>query len=902
MPARVPAMIPSLLRRLQLLLRRDRAHADLEDEMRLHLELRAESLRREGLAPDDARLAARRRFGNRTSLEEQSREAWGFGFVDQGRQDLRHAMRRLAQRPGFSLAVVVVLALGVGATTAMFSAVDAAMLRPLPFHEPQQLVTLREVQIPFAVQPGAAPDEHWAIDIIDAAAMDDLFSNVAAYASGGLNLADPDRPRRMNVGVVTASFFHTLGIAPIDGRAFAPDDGQPGAPAVAVISYGLWQSHFGGTPVLGTVIQLGSRSFEVVGVMPRGFSFPGESDVWIPMSVPTSFATFEPFRGWLPSTVIARLAPGLDRDAAMARMRTRWQQFQAAQASGPGQETGLERILDEIEREGALTPLQQQLVGDRRTALLVLLGATGLLLLIACANVTNLLLSHAALRRREMAVREVLGATRGRLVRQLLTESLVLSATGTVVGLALAPLALSAMRAIMPAELAGVAPATVDLRVLTFAAVLALVTGIGFGLWPAVGGTRDAPGEVIKAGGGSGATARGHSRGRRVLIVAEVALTLVLLVGAGLMLRSFRQLTGVNVGLDRAQVGTMELSFVRGMPVSERLRRIDALLARLAAMPGHLASGVVDDLPLRGGGGISLTIEVDDMPESQDRDPSFVRYLAATDGYFRTMGIPLLRGRTFSARDDSLAPPVAVINETMAKTYWPGVDALGRTFRAGAPGDPPLTVIGIVADVRELNLERDAEPQSYRPVRAHPPSRLAIVVRSTAEEHVLLAGMVRAMHDVDPAQAVYNVRMMEEVISASVAPRRTNTLLLSAFAALALVLASVGVFAVISYGLSMRSRELGIRSALGASSSDLVVLICGEMALTVALGLTVGIAAAWALTRLMASLLYEVEAHDPVTFVAVPLVLALVAGAATLWPAMRARRVAPASVLRDDVR
>lgn len=894
-------MLASLLRRLRLLLQRDRASADLEEEMRLHLDLRAESLRRSGLAPLDARLAAQRRFGNRTNLQQRSRDAWGLGALDQFRQDLRHAVRRLSQQRGFAFAIIAVLALGVGATTAMFSAVDAAMLRPLPFHEPQRLVALRDVQIPFGEESRSSPEDHWALDIIDAGAMRDVFSHVAAYASGGLNLADPDRPRRLKVGVVTADFFQTLGIAPIGGRAFTPEEGEPGGQTVAIVSYGFWQGHYGGAPILGRVIQLGAQSYEVVGVMPRGFSFPAESDLWIPMAVPTSFATFEPFRGWLPSTVIARIAPELDLGAAAARLRTHWQQFHAQRPSPPGEESSLDQIMAEIEQQGALAPLQQELVGDRRTALLVLLGATGLLLLIACANVTNLLLSHAAFRKREMAVREVLGATRGRLVRQLLTESLALSIAGTALGVALAPLALSVMRASMPADLAGVAPATVDLRVLAFAAVLALVTGVGFGLWPAIGGTRDAPGEVIKAGGGSGATATGRGRARQLLVIAEIALALVLLVGAGLMLRSFQRLVGVDAGLDRSQVGTLEMTFVRDTPVSERLRRIDAMLDRMTAIPGYVAAGMVNDLPLRGGGGISISVEVDDMPRAPGGERPYARYLAATAGYFRTLGIPLLRGRTFSATDDSLAPPVAIINSAMAKAYWPGVDALGRTFRSGAPGDPPVTVIGIVADVRELNLERDAQPQTYRPIRAQPPDRVAIVVRSTAPEDVLLAGMIAAVRDVDPAQAVYSVRTMDDVISASVAPRRTNTLLISAFAALALLLASLGVFAVISYGLARRSRELGIRSALGASAIDLVALVSREMAWTIATGLAIGLAGAWAVTRVMASLLYEVDIHDPATFAAVPLILALVAAAATLGPALRARNVAPASVLRDEV-
>ena len=893
-------MLQELARRLWYFLRRERLSAELAEEMRLHLEMREEALRRSGIDSTEARFAARRRFGNPTSMYQRSRDAWGLGSLDHFRQDTRYAVRRLAQRRGFALGIVTVLALGVGATTAMFSAVDAAMLRPLPFHDPERLVTLRGVQIPSRRNPGTTPEDHSTLDIIDVGEMAEVFSHVAAYATGGLNLADREQPQRVKVGVVTVDFFATLGVAPLHGRSFDDREGKPDGPAVAIVSDGLWSRHFGREEVLGRRVQLGARSFEIVGVMPPRFGFPGESDVWIPMTIPMTVATFEPFRGWLPSSVIARVAPSLAIDAADARLRDRWKQLEAdLAASVPGRRfPNRERVFEEIGRLGPMAPLQQQLVGDRRLALLVLLGATGVLLLIACANVTNLLLSHATTRRREMAVREVLGATRGRLIRQLLTESLLLSVAGTVLGVALAPIALGAMSALMPAELAGVAPPGIDRRVLAFAAALALVTGIGFGLWPALGSTREAPAETIKTGGGVGATSAVGRRARWGLAVVELALTLILLVGAGLMLRSFDRLMGLDAGMDRARVGTLELSFVPGTPAATRLERIEAILQRVSVQPAIDAVGVINDLPLRGGGGLSIGVEVEGA--GAGGETRFARWLMASSDYFETLGIPLLRGRRFVQTDDARGPRVAIVNATMARQYWPGIDPLGQRFRSGAPDDPPVTVVGVVGDVREGSLEGEIDPQMYFPIYGAVPDRLAIVARSRAAPSTLLRTMVAAVRAVDPTQAVYNVRMMDDVVAASVAPRRTNTVVISAFAALALLLASLGVYATISYAVAQRSRELGIRAALGATASDLVALVSREMVWVILAGLGIGLTGAWALARVMAGLLYGIDVHDVTTFTIVPIVLAAAAAMAALGPAWRARRVGLVEVLRAE--
>jgi len=881
-------------RRLWRWVRRDRFAEDLEEEMRLHVELRAAKLEREGLSSADARRVARRAFGNAAAIEERSTDMWGFTSLDQLGQDLRFALRRVRQNPAFSVPIVLVLALGIGATTAVFSAVDAAFLRALPFARPHELVTLTNVQVPFERERGERNSRLLSIE--DMQEMTGVFSRADAFASGDLNLADAENPIRVKAGVVTADFFTTLGARPYIGRPFSADEGKPGGPSAVVLSYAMWQRRYGGRDMIGRTITLHAKPYQVVGVMPPGFSFPQERDLWIPMSVPTTWATFEAFRGWLPSRVIARMAPGVSAEAASAQVMSRWEQRLTAQDST--RRTIFSEFLDGVREAGAAVPLHENLVGTRTRPLAILMGATVLLLLIACANVANLLLSDAARRRREIAVRQVLGATRRRIVRQLLAESVILALGAALVGIALAPAALSLLRAMLPPDLAGLAPAQLDLRVLAFATLLAVGTAIMFGLWPAVGAARQDASATIKSGGGHGATGRAGPA-RQLLVVAELALTVMLLVGAGLMIRSFQRVMSRDSGMKPDRVATLEMSFARSSQGSaDRLRVIAGTIERLRQQPGIEAAGAVNDLPLRGGGGIGIGVEVPGKTHKIPESMRFARYLMATGGYFDAMGIPLLRGRTFTAADDSLAPRVAIVSEATAKAYWPGVDALGRTVMFG--DTVPITVIGVVADVLESGLEREPGAQMYLSIHAETPSNVAIVARSTLPPATLLSRMTEAVRSMAPGQAVYNVRMMDDVVGKSVAPRRTNTMLIAIFAGLALVLAALGVYAVVAYGVAQRSREFGIRSALGATSLDLLGMVSREMVRVVLAGVGIGLLAAWALARVLAALLYGVDVHDPFTFVAVPLVLLIPAVIATVVPASRAMRVNPTEVMRAD--
>ena len=892
-----------LWRRAVHLVRRSSAADDLREEMQLHVELRARANGGAGMGDAEAHASARRQFGNETVLRQMSRDAWGFIWAEHAARDARFAVRRVVQRPAFSVAVIGILALGIGSSVAMFSAVDAAMLRPLPFADPAKLVTLREVVVP--LDPGTGvrdtPGQRFVRvgDILDHPA---IFSHAAVYAAGAMNLADAQHPSRLKVGVVSGDFFGTLGVAPASGRAFGPSEAVPNGPKLVMLSYGFWQRQFGGTEMLGKSIMLNNTTFQVVGVMPRGFGFPAESDVWIPMSLPNTFDTFSAFRGYLPTMVIARVAPAATLASASAWLMAEWTARAAEEATSSVDKNYrfLGKAVLRLKASGVLEPLQRQLTGTRRTALLVLLGATTLLLLVTCANVTNLLLSQAATRRHEIAMRAVLGASRGRIIRQLLTESIVLAAAGTTAGMALAPVMLGTMRALLPAQLSGVAPATIDLRVLAFASGLALATGVAFGLWPAVGTSRSAPAETIKSGGRS-ATERGAGRARRALVGAELALTVILLVGSLLMLRSFSRLMSLDRGMETSQVGTLEMAFGNnGGGRTDQLAKMESMIIRLAAVPGVTSVGAVNDIPLARGGGIAVQIKPDGAVPASEGSASqiYPRYLMASGEYFATMGIALKRGRTFTAADDSLAPPVVIVSESMARAFWPGVDAIGHTFTMMSP--KPITVVGVVADVLEQTLESSNLIQMYFPIAEVTPSNVALVARGSLDGDALLARMREAVRAVDPAQAIFNVRTMDEVVSNSVAPRRTNTLLISAFAAIALLLSAVGVYAVVSFSVTQRRREFGIRCALGASGRGIVALVAREMTLIAAIGLVVGVAGAWALSKVLSSLIYGVSVHDPATFVIAPLLLLIPAAVAMALPARRAAAVSPAEVMRAD--
>ncbi len=886
--------------------------ADVDDELRDHIARLECELRERGVPADEIADAVRARFGDAEAIRARLTRADGsrhrrdlrleaFGNL---RQEAAYALRRLRQRPGFTAAVVIVLALGVGATTAMFSAVDAAMLRPLPFPRPDRLVFVNSVGLPYAYSDRYPPPAFQTPNLNDIAAMSGTFTHVAEYEGGGMNLGEAGHPIRVQAGQVTPDFFATMGVAPLLGRGFTGHEGKPNGPAVVVLSNALWRNSFGGRPMLDSVVILTGKPYTVVGIMPRGFNFPRESDLWIPLSNPMT-GDDDGVRGNITMQVVARMNDGVSYATAYARVVDLWRRFAATAAPGDsGGRRQFSQTLDEVGKMGFLQPMRAGLVGNQRVPLVLLLGATAVLLLIACANVANLLLARSAERRREIAMRALLGATRVRIVRQLLVESVMLALGGTVAGLVVAPAGLRLARQLMPASLAGVVSPTIDLRVLAFTALLALLTGVGFGLWPALDAARPDLGEAVKGAGGHGSTATG-GRARRVLLGAEVALTVALVVGAGLLLRSFARLTGVESGLEPSHVVTAQLSFDRDVSTAaRRLAELEPILARLRTAPGVEAAGAVSELPISEFGGTAFAFHGVGQAVTRGQ---FAQLLAASPGYFAAMGITLLDGRSFTLADDSLAPPVAIVDRTLADSVWPHEHAAGRRI---VWGRDTITVVGVVSTVRQLGLTQKPLLQIYRPVAQQMVFRsggfggiidnLAVVVRGPLPERALEARIRDAVRSTSATQALYDARPMAAVIDESIAPRRTNALLLSMLGGLALVLASLGTYAVVACAVTQRRRELGIRAALGATGRDLLALVSREVLGAGLGGLVIGFAVAWIGARLLGSLLYGVTVHDLTTFVLAPIALVVPAAIATLIPARRAAHTNPVDVIREE--
>ncbi len=813
--------------------------------------------------------------------------------------DLRFALRQLWKNPGFTLVAVLALALGIGANTAIFSVVNAVLLKPLPFPEPERLVAVGSVRLRDATAAGV--DAVSYADFFDFRARARSFAALACYYENGFALTSGPEAQGVRGLVVASGFFDAVGLRPFLGRGFAREDEAPGGGPgglKTVLSHALWQRQFRGDPgALGQRLTVNGLVFTVVGVMPAGAQFPVQSaaiDLYLPLAM-DAIAT----DGDKPATeqrgahmlrAVGRLLPGVPVEQAQAELRA---------------------IAADLEKQypdsntyfsASAMPLREEMIGDVRLALWVLCGAVGCVLLIACANVANLLLARASARGREIAVRTALGAGRGRIVRQLLTESVALAALGGALGLAIAVAGTRALVALVPQSIPLASDISLDGTVLAFTLLVSLGTGIVFGLVPALQAAGAGPALALKAGG-RGNTGGRHRR-RDALVGVEGSLALVLLVGAGLLMRSFAHLGRVDPGfrmdhLLTARVGLADAAYPKPADIAGFF---DRLLERVRAIPGVRAASAIAPLPLTGSQ-MTTSFDIEERPLPEGRQATAPIRLAQAD-YFKTMGIPLLQGRVFDEKDNLQSKLVIVVNERFARENYPGQDPVGKRIKPGWSIDketPWREIIGVVANVRHRNLYAEHSPEMYLPAAQVPFGFTTLVVRAAVADPASLAPAVRAaLAETDRSVPLTNVRVFEEYLSRSLARPRFNALLLSVFAGVALVLTAVGVYGVMAYSVAQRTGEIGVRMALGAQQGSIFRLVVGEGMTLVAISIGLGLAGALALTRLLSSLLYGVGAWDPLTFGVISLLIVLVAFLACWLPARRAARVNPIEALRAE--
>jgi putative ABC transport system permease protein len=806
------------------------------------------------------------------------------------RHDFLYAVRALYKRPLFACAAVLTLALGIGANSAIFSVVHAVLLRPLPYPAPDRLMTLWS----------SNPRQGFDKDVSAYPNFDDWrrqsrsFDGMSAYFGADFALTAAGDPVQITGALVTPGFFETLGVAPARGRAFSPREGEAGASRVAVLSHALWQARFGSDPaIVGRTIVLNGVSYEVVGVMPATFAFPETAQLWTPLAPWGRYADFMQSRGSMWLRAIGRLKPGVARGTAQAELDT----IAAA----------LERQYPDVNAGIGirLVPMHEEIVGEVRQPLLVLLAAVGFVLLIACANVANLLLTRAAARQKELAIRAALGAGRRRLITQMLIESLVLAGAGAAVGLLLAAWGVQALAWLAPADLPRAAEIRIDGAVMLYALLAALVTGLIFGTAPALQSSVVSAGEGLKQGGRSGSAPSRSRRLRAAVAVVEIAIALVLLIGAGLLVRSFVAMNNVDLGFDPRHTLALriDLPAARYPEGSQVSAFYSDLLSRLHALPGVESVGLGSSVLLSAlPQSADLTVQGRPRHDSNATNAP-VPYDSVTPGFFEALRIPLRRGRLFTDADGPTAQPVAVVNESLARRFFPAGDALGARIAFGDAADPQTrwaTIIGIVGDTRRGGLNRPAWAEVYYPHAQVPDPRVYALVRTSGDPLMVARAAQAAVWAVDPNQPVHSIHTVEGLLAASQANRRFTTIVLGVFSIVALALAAIGVYGVIAYSTAQRTQEIGIRLALGATRGDVLTMVLKEGAAIGLVGLAIGMPAAFVLTRSISSLLFNVGARDPMSFVVLPAGLMLVIAAATLIPAARALRVDPVLALRAD--
>jgi predicted permease len=871
---------------------RRQLHNDLSQEIQEHLAEKVEELVAAGMPPEDAVTAARREFGNVTRIEERGREVWEWPAIENFFADIRYGLRVLRKSPGFTVLAVLTLALGIGATTAIFSVIDSVLLQALPFPQPDRIVVLWEhPPMTVAMRTSALGSRRQQnpvspINFLDWQERTTSFDGMAAMSSFPMGLSGFGEPREVDTLQVSASFFPILGVAPLLGQTFHASEDVPNGPRVAVLSYGLWKQQFGGDPaVVGRTIRLLEESYTIVGVMPQRFDLPFDhAEIWVPIQLSRASSSLE--GRFL--HVIAKLKPGVPLAQAQSEL------------SGVAKRISTERPSTNLDWSAGIVPLYEQMTGDVSTALLLLFGAVTFLLLIAAGNVANLLLMRGTQRRREIALRAALGAGRGRIASQLLAENLLLSIGGGVVGIAFAILGLRAIVDVLPAlALPRVEGTHFDLRVLGFSVALTLVTTLLFGLVPAVSFSRADPREAIEEGSAR-ATSRGSRRTRATLVIVEVALSLVLLVGASLLIHSFFNETSVDRGFRVDHVLTMRMFFApaRYGDDGKRARYLEQILERVRALPGVKAASSAHFLPMVGDVSGSCFTRSDQPAPSPGTEPG-ADFLIVSSQYFNVMDIPLLEGRDFNSQDTISTEPRIIVNRAFANRFFPGEDPIGK--RLGLCWNVTHgEIIGVTASTRQTDLTVDPKPTIFLDQAQTPMYFGALVIRTALPPDAMANSVEETIHSVDPDQAISHVESLEEVVSKSVARPRVESALLTVFASIALILSAIGLYGVLSYSVTQRTREIGIRMALGANSPQVMRNVIRDGLRLLVPGIAFGLLASLALTRLLGSQLYGIEPTDPLSFATVSVVLVAVGLLASWLPARRAMRVDPMIALRYE--
>jgi putative ABC transport system permease protein len=795
--------------------------------------------------------------------------------------DLRYAFRQLTASPGFTAVAILTLALGIGACAAIFSVVNGVLLRPLDYPQPDRIVVMHETNLPQFPEFSVSPPNY-----LDWEKQTKSYAAIAAYSGSQINLTGEGEPQRL-IGVkATARYFDVYGIHPVLGRTFAAEEDAPGKNHVVVLSNPFWQRVFGGDKkVVGRAVRLNGESHNVIGVAPPDFGQASKVDVWMPMAFSPDERSNK-YRGAHYINVAGRLKPGVTVAQAEAELK-----LLAAQLA--------KQYPDSNKGWGVFVmPMLEYNVRDVRAVLYTLLGAVGCVLLIACANIANLLLARATARHRELSIRAALGASRSRLVRQLLTESVLLALCGGAAGLLVARWGLDALLALAPPDLPRTSSIHLDATVLIFSLFLSILTGVAFGIAPAWLAAHTDLNESLKQGARGSTDARGRLRG--ALVVIEVAFALVLLGGAGLLARSFIQLTHVDPGFNPAGATVLRLSLPEKKyeKPEQQAAFADSLLARLRVLPGVQAVGLTHTLPLLGDWVMTLTIEGRPAVPPSDLPPT--NYYAVTPDYFRAMGITLKRGRLFSAQDDAKAPRVAIINEALAKQFFPNEDPIGKRINVRGEPDTWSQVVGIVGDVKQYGVDKETTSQTYEPFAQKPFDSLNVVLRTTGSPGALLGALRPAVYSVDKEQPIGAIRPLEEIVAETIAKQRFAMTLLALFSLVALIIAAVGIYGVISYSVVQRAGEFGIRMALGAQRIDVLRLVLAQAAKLVGAGLILGLGATFGVSRIMGAMLFQTNAHDPLTFGLTTLLLGAVATVACLLPARRATRVNPVEALRTE--